>query len=128
MGKSYFELEGEFAGKRGRYFYEYIKNLKTHTATDLEFHRELADLYFRENEYEKAIPEYQQVLLFSPQDLKSRVLLGEIYIIQGQLGQALFNYREAVKINPANKVIKRRLSELEEVIEEYTKNTKKKQT
>jgi len=65
----------------------------------------LAQLYFEQKEYEKAIEIYQKYLEISPQNLNVLYNLGIIYYTKKDYDNAISSFEKILEIQPENKEI-----------------------
>ena len=63
-------------------------------------HKALAELYKSRNDFVQAAKEYQEVVRCKPDDLDSKIILGDMYWNQGMVAEAESEYRSAADQSP----------------------------
>lgn len=69
---------------------------------DIDIYRQLADFYFSEGKYTKALSMFRKILLFDPEDHHALWQIGEIYIEQWQYEDAQVFVEKALSLSPDN--------------------------
>lgn len=69
---------------------------------DIDIFRQLADFYFSEGKYTKALSMFRKILTFDPNDHHALWQIGEIYIEQGQYEDAQVFIEKALAFSPDN--------------------------
>lgn len=69
---------------------------------DIDIFRQLADFYFGEGKYTKALSMFRKILTFDPEDHHALWQIGEIYIEQGQYEDAQVFVEKALSLSPDN--------------------------
>lgn len=70
--------------------------------SDIDIFRQLADLYFTEGKYTKALSMFRKILTLEPNDHHALWQMGEIYIEQEQWEDAQVFIEKALKLSPDN--------------------------
>lgn len=70
--------------------------------TDIDIFRQLADFYFSEWKYTKALSMFRKILVFDPQDHHALWQIGEIYIEQWSYEDAQIFVEKALSLSPDN--------------------------
>ena len=68
--------------------------------------------YFQFSQYAEAEHYFKEALRLNPKHLHTHKKIGEIYYLTGDIEQALYHWEEALELDPADKVLKKRLDNL----------------
>jgi tetratricopeptide (TPR) repeat protein len=74
-----------------------IINVRSESA---EYYLNRAENFFKEGQYEKAIPEFEKVIELTPKNADLYIALGLCYHSLGQYQEAIVQYKEAITIDP----------------------------
>ncbi len=86
---------------------------------DTEIRYKLIELYLADGRYSNALPQVGKILALNPGEVKALVLLGQIYVHQGDCGQAKDAYEEALDRSPRNWEAQAGLNKLKEICHDY---------
>ena len=57
-------------------------------------------LYFRENRFDKAFSDFNQIININPRHAKAFLSRGNVYVCKGKIEKALSDYQRAVELDP----------------------------
>ncbi len=70
-------------------------------------HTERAKTYLRQRSYESAVQELREALKLSPQSPEIHSMLGQTYYKQSLMGMARAHFKQAYRLNPNHRVVKK---------------------
>ena len=78
-------------------------------------HANLGNCYSAQNQYEKAIKEFQTAVNLDPESEMTHISLANTYINNGQSDNALKEYEIALRINPSNESLKNDIQKIRQM-------------
>ena len=92
---------------------EYFEQGLLYDNRDPDLHLGIGLCHMMRSDYDDAEFAFQNVVSFEPQSFLAHVKLGEIHYLRNELEQAAEWWREASRLKPGDKILKRRLEKLE---------------
>jgi tetratricopeptide (TPR) repeat protein len=104
------KAQGDFMGEAG----ELLRSLALQPAS-LDVRRSLAEAYFRLNDTDHALLEYNKLLRSAPEDFDAHLALGRILASKGNYPDAVDQFRKALALQPDSVQARTALDEAEKV-------------
>ncbi len=95
-----------------------LEGLLTENPLNVEARFQLGRLYFNNNQTDKAIEQFQQVIILVPNHSNAHYSLGVAYSAQGQTQKAIEEFEKVLELNPGNQDVVRKLENLRAATEE----------
>lgn len=87
----------------------------------MDVHFQLGRLYYNQDELDKAISEFKQVIILFPNHSNAHFSLGLAYERKGRRKSALREFEKVLELNPDNEEVKAKIKELKRGEEEEEK-------
>jgi len=94
-----------------------MEDLVSKVPSSLDAHFQLGRLYYNQEEYDKAIEQFQIAIQIFPNHSDSIYSLGLVYQKKGESAKALEMFEKVLELNPGNTEIQNRIDELSNVPE-----------
>jgi formylglycine-generating enzyme required for sulfatase activity len=79
---------------------KYFEDLQSRFPQAIEINQRMADVYYRQKEYQKAIVQYEFVIERAPQSIESFIQLGWVHYQTGNISKATEITRQGLRANP----------------------------